>query len=250
MTKTLLIDPFHGASGDMLLASLVDAGCPVESIRNELTAMEELSQVTIEVERVTRGVFTAAQMAIGLPPDQTHRGLAAVRGIIQSAPTLGERVKERAVAAFTLLAEAEARVHGMSVDEIHFHEVGALDAIVDGGGFFVAVESLGREVLRYTRLVVGSGETDSMHGKIPVPAPATLELLKGHRLEFSGRGEELITPTAAAIVASSFEPLSPDAGFTPESFGSGAGARDSGPGRLPNNLRGALGRHRPLPAPL
>jgi uncharacterized protein (TIGR00299 family) protein len=248
MTKTLLIDPFHGASGDMLLASLVDAGCPVESIRNELTAMAELSQVTIEVERVTRGVFAAAQMAIGLPSDHTHRGLAAVRGIIQSAPKLGERVKEKAVAAFTLLAEAEARVHGMSVDDIHFHEVGALDAIVDVVGFFVAVESLGVEALRYTRLVVGSGETDSMHGKIPVPAPATLELLKGHRLEFSGHGEELITPTAAAIVASSFEPLSPEAGFTPESFGYGAGTRESGPGLLPNILRVSLGRMDAPPA--
>jgi uncharacterized protein (TIGR00299 family) protein len=242
MTKTVLIDPFHGASGDMLLASLVDAGCPVESIRSKLVAIAELSRVTIEVERITRGVFACAQMAIGLPPEHAHRGLSAVSSIIQSAPSLSERVKERSVAAFTMLAEAEARVHGMSVDEIHFHEVGALDAIIDVVGFFVAVEVLGVGALRYTRLVVGSGETESMHGKIPVPAPATLELLKGHRVEFSGSKEELITPTAAAIVASSFQPLPPDAGFIPETIGYGAGTRVSEPGDLPNILRVALGQ--------
>ncbi|MGD8415240.1 MAG: nickel pincer cofactor biosynthesis protein LarC [Candidatus Latescibacterota bacterium] len=248
MAKTLLIDPFHGASGDMLLASLVDAGCPVETIRGGLTSITELSKVKIDVERVTSGVFACARMKIDLPPEHAHRGLSAVSGIIQSAQSLSDRVKERSVAAFTLLAKAEARVHGMTVDEIHFHEVGALDAIVDVVGFFVAVESLGVESLRYTRLVVGSGETESMHGKIPVPAPATLELLEGHRVEFSGRNEELITPTAAAIVASSFEPLPPDAGFTPEALGYGAGTRKSKKGQLPNILRVALGRMDAAPA--
>lgn len=248
MNKTLLIDPFHGASGDMLLAALVDAGCPLETIRRQLSAIPELSNVTVAVERVTRGVFAGARMAIGLPGDRTHRGLASVSGIIRSAPELSEAVQESAVAAFTLLAEAEARVHGASVEDIHFHEVGALDAIVDVVGFYAAVEALAVDDLRYTRLVVGSGETGSMHGKIPVPAPATLELLKGHRLEFSGRGEELITPTAAAIVASSFGPMSPDQSFTPDSIGYGAGTRVSKSGELPNILRVALGRMAATPA--
>jgi hypothetical protein len=120
--------------------------------------------------------------------------------------------------------------------------VGALDAIVDVVGFYLAIEVLEVEALRYTRLVVGSGDTDSMHGKIPVPAPATLELLKGHRLEFSGRNQELLTPTAAAIIATAFEPLSPQAGFTPETIGYGAGTRESQKDRLPNILRVSLGR--------
>lgn len=241
MTKILLIDPFNGASGDMFLASLIDAGCPLDGLRETLLTIPALAGVTVDIERVERGVFAAARLVVGLPDDQTHRGLGQVREIIEAAPSLGERVKVRALDAFTRLANAEARVHGMTVDDVHFHEVGALDAIVDIVGFFAAVDLLGVESFRYTRLVVGSGETESLHGDIPVPAPATLELLKGHRLEFSGRGEELVTPTAAAIISSVFEPLPRDVGFTPESFGYGAGTRDAGVGRLPNVLRVSLG---------
>jgi uncharacterized protein (TIGR00299 family) protein len=249
MTKTLLIDPFNGASGDMLLASLIDAGCPLDTVRDQLRAIPALEQVTIDVERVRRGAFEAARMVIGLPAgDPAHRGLAAVRGIIEAAPALGEDVKARAAETFTRLAEAEARVHGVTVDEIHFHEVGALDAIVDVVGFFVAVEALGIEAQRYTRLVLGGGKTGSEHGEIPVPAPATLELLTGHRVQFSDRSEELFTPTAAAIVSTVFEPLSDQAGFTPEVLGYGAGTREAGKGRLPNILRVSLGRVHEVPA--
>lgn len=242
MVKTLLIDPFSGASGDMLLASLVDAGCPLDRLRETVLAVPALAGVTVDVERVERGVFAAGRLVVDLPDDQTHRGLGQIREIIETAPSLGDRVRARALDAFSRLALAEAHVHGMNVDDVHFHEVGALDAIVDIVGFFVAVELLGIDSMRYTRLVVGSGETESLHGDIPVPAPATLELLKGHRLEFSGRTEELITPTAAAIVSTVFEPLPNGAGFMPERIGYGAGNRDSGKGRLPNVLRVAVGR--------
>jgi uncharacterized protein (TIGR00299 family) protein len=249
MMKTLLIDPFHGASGDMLLAALVDAGCPLEEIRDQLLAIPALSHVTVEVERVKAGAFEAARMVIGLPAgDRAHRGLTAVSEIIQAAPELDEGVKTRAVKTFTRLAEAEARVHGVTVNDVHFHEVGALDAIVDVVGFFIAVETLGVEAQRYTRLVVGGGKTQSMHGEIPVPAPATLELLTGHRLQFSDRNEELITPTAAAIIATAFEPLPEQAGFTPDTLGYGSGTRQSEAGRLPNILRVALGRLDEAPA--
>jgi uncharacterized protein (TIGR00299 family) protein len=249
MTKTLLIDPFSGASGDMLLAALVDAGCPWETIRDRMLAIPALSRVTIGVDRVKRGAFEAAQMVIGLPDgDHPHRGLAAVREIVESAPELGEGVVARSLKTFEKLAEVEARVHGVTVDDVHFHEVGALDAIVDVVGFFVALETLGITAQRYTRLVVGGGKTGSMHGEIPVPAPATLELLAGHRLQFSDRDEELITPTAAAIIAAVFEPLQEQDGFTPESVGYGAGTRESKTGRLPNILRVALGQLHEAPA--
>jgi uncharacterized protein (TIGR00299 family) protein len=241
VTKALLIDPFNGASGDMLLGALVDAGYPLASLREKLLAIPALRGVTIDVEKVKRGMFAASRIAIGLPGEQRHRGLGDVREIIEKAPNLGDGVKARAVAAFTRLAEAEARVHGVTVDEVHFHEVGALDAIVDVVGFSAAVEELGIESLLYTRLVVGTGGTNSQHGEIPLPAPATLESLAGHRLHFSDRMEELITPTAAAIISAGFEPLAGDAGFTPEVFGYGAGTRESGPGNLPNILRLAIG---------
>jgi len=241
MKKTLLIDPFSGASGDMLLAALIDAGCPLDGLCEKLLAVPALAGATIEVENVQRGPFAAARMVIGLPDDRTHRGLADVRKIVESAPTLEAHVRAGVLDTFTRLAEAEARVHGVGVDDIHFHEVGALDAIVDVVGFHLAVDALGIEALRYTRLTVGAGETKSMHGNIPLPAPATLELLKDHSLHFSGRDEELITPTAAAIVATGFEPLVPEAGFAPESFGYGAGTRESKEGGLPNILRVAIG---------
>lgn len=230
------------------MAALVDAGCPLDRLRETLLAIPALSQVKIDTERVERGVFAASRLVVGLPDDRTHRGLGQVSEIIEGAPSLDGRIRERALDTFTRLAGAEARVHGMTVDEVHFHEVGALDAIVDIVGFYAAVQLLGIDSLRYTRLVLGSGETESLHGDIPVPAPATLELLRGHRVEFSGRSEELITPTAAAIISASFEPLPRDEGFTPESIGYGAGTRDAGAGRLPNVLRAALGRVEETPA--
>lgn len=242
MTKTLLIDPFSGASGDMLLGALIDTGYPLSSLRDELLSIPVLAEVKIDVEKVTRGVFAASRMVIQLPDEHTHRGLGDVREIVETAPSLSDRVKSRAVGTFTRLAEAEARVHGMSVDDVHFHEVGALDAIVDVVGFYAAVEGLGIKTLRYTQLGLGSGKTNSQHGEIPLPAPATLELLEGHRLEFTGRKEELVTPTAAAIISAGFEPLPTGAGFTPEAFGYGAGSRDAGSGKLPNILRVAIGR--------
>jgi uncharacterized protein (TIGR00299 family) protein len=232
----------------MLLSALVDAGCPIERLREQLLSIPALVKVSIDVEKVERGAFSANRMIIKLPDDRAHRGLGDIRGIIAAAPSLGERVRARALETFAFLAQAEARVHGVSIEDVHFHEVGALDAVLDVVGFYVAVQALGIESLRYTRLMVGSGETKSMHGKIPVPAPATLELLKGHRVEFTGRGEELITPTAAAIVAAGFEPMPPDAGFTAEKLGYGAGTREGEPGRLPNVLRVAVGRLEESPA--
>jgi uncharacterized protein (TIGR00299 family) protein len=242
MKKALLIDPFSGASGDMMLGALVDAGYELELLRNKLRAIPALASVTIDCEKVERGMFAASRLLIRLPEERTHRGLGDVREIIETAPSLEEAVKLRAISTFSRLAEAEARVHGVTADDVHFHEVGALDAIVDVVGFHTAVADMGIASFRYTSLVVGSGKTDSQHGEIPLPAPATLELLQGHPVEFSGRKEELITPTAAAIVASGFEPLSSDTSFTPETFGYGAGTRDGTKDQLPNILRIAVGR--------
>ncbi|MCK5713372.1 MAG: DUF111 family protein, partial [Hyphomicrobiaceae bacterium] len=164
MKKALLIDPFSGASGDMLLAALVDAGYELELLRDKLLAIPALASVTIDCEKVERGMFAASRLLIGLPEDLIHRGLGDVREVIETAPSLDEAVKLRAIATFSRLAEAEARVHGVTVDEVHFHEVGALDAIVDVVGFHAAVEEMGIASFRYTSLVVGSGKTDSQHG--------------------------------------------------------------------------------------
>jgi uncharacterized protein (TIGR00299 family) protein len=236
----LLIDPFHGVSGDMLLAALVDAGLSIDELKKELLGIPVLSEVSMETRRVKRGFFSASQMVIELPHEHAHRGLNKITEIINEADALSERVKIRAVETFTLLAEAEAKVHGFTKDEVHFHEVGALDAILDIVGFFVAVERMGIDELRYTDLVLGSGTTTCQHGEIPLPAPATAELLQGHRVRYSGKKEELITPTAAAIIATAFEPLSPESTVIADAMGYGAGTRE-GEG-LPNILRVSVGR--------
>ena len=239
MKKILLIDPFHGASGDMLLASLVDAGLDLETLSRQLNGVPVLAEAGISAHKVKRGFFTATRLDINLPHEHAHRGLSQVTEIIESAPGLSPAVKSRAAAAFDVLAGAEATVHGTSKDEVHFHEVGALDAILDIVGFYLAVEQLDVSDMRYTEIVLGSGTTQCQHGEIPLPAPATLELLKGHAVRYSGIKEELVTPTAAAIIASGFTALPPQLGVIAEKIGYGAGTRE-GEG-LPNILRASIG---------
>jgi len=240
MTKLLLIDPFSGASGDMLLAALLDAGAPIEALREQVLAIPALSKLTIDIEPVRRGAFAARRLRVEMPPEHAHRGLSDVLEIVDSAPGLSDSVREHARETFTRLAEVEARMHGTSVDEVHFHEVGALDAILDVVGFYVLAESLGLAGFAYTKLVLGGGTAMSAHGEIPVPSPATLELLKGHPVTFSDREEELVTPTAAAIIATVFKPVGADAAFVGHHYGYGAGSREN-PEGLPNVLRALVG---------
>jgi len=239
MSRVLLIDPFSGASGDMLLSALIDAGADVARIREQVLSIKELSGVGIEVVDVKRGPFRASQLKVDLPHEHVHRGLSDVTRIIENAKNLSDGTRRRACATFRRLAVAEAKVHGMTVDDVHFHEVGALDAILDIVGFYVASELVGVTEFFYTRLVVGGGQAKSAHGVIPVPSPATLELLAGHAVSFSGRQEELLTPTAAAIIAESFRPIGPDRSITVGSMGYGAGTRESVD--LPNILRATVG---------
>lgn len=237
--KTLLIDPFSGTGGDMLLAALVDAGVPLDALRERLLSVPALSGATIDVADEMRGFLAAKRLVVDLPPDPPHRHLADVVALIDASP-LRERVKSRAKDTFSRLAEVEARIHGTTVEKIHFHEVGALDAILDIVGFYVAADLLGVERFLYTTLALGAGSASAQHGAIPVPAPATLELLEGHRVVFTGRFEELVTPTAAAIVATVFQPIGTSESLVPQSVGYGAGSRAGG-GGMPNAVRVVVG---------
>ncbi|MDH3196634.1 MAG: nickel pincer cofactor biosynthesis protein LarC [Candidatus Krumholzibacteria bacterium] len=242
MTRALVIDPFSGAGGDMLIAALVDAGAPLEAIREQVLSMPALAGASLDAPAVKRGAFAARQLAVELPHDHTHRGLPEVTAIIDAAPVLSPAVRARAKETFTRLAETEAKLHGTTPDRVHFHEVGALDAILDVTGFYVAAEALGVERFFYTRLVVGGGgEADTAHGKVPVAAPATIELLRDHAIAFSHRTEELLTPTAAAIIATVFSALGEDRRVTPRATGYGAGTRVGAPDALPNILRVIVG---------
>ncbi|NIM19993.1 MAG: nickel pincer cofactor biosynthesis protein LarC [Candidatus Latescibacteria bacterium] len=238
MSKALLIDPFSGASGDMLLSVMIDLGAPFESLLAAISSIPVLSKAEVNRSKVKRGVIRATKLEMNLPDDTVHRSLGTILDIIDAAD-LEVAVKERAAGTFRRLAEAEAKVHGIDVEEVRFHETGALDAIVDIIGFHLTVEHISPEKCFYTEIALGSGKVRCEHGEIPIPAPATLELLTGHRVIFSERKEELITPTAAAIIASMFEPLPRNAHVRLDKVGYGAGTRDSG--GLPNVLRAVLG---------
>ncbi len=197
------VDCFSGVSGDMLLGALLHAGAPLEELRAGLAALP-LAGYTLEAAAVSdhgiRGV--RAQVRLDGAADHTHRRLAEVAAII-AAGGLPARASERALAIFQRLAEAEGAVHGVAPEEITFHEVGAIDSIVDTVGVALGLELLGVDDLYCSELPLTSGRVRSAHGPLPVPAPATLELLKGTAAIWRpvATDGELVTPTGAAVVA-------------------------------------------------
>lgn len=235
--RIAILDCFSGASGDMLLGALVDAGLPLEALSGEIERLP-CGPIRLRAEKVMRAGLQATQVHVEAPHEHAHRGLGDITTIIRGAD-LPERVKERAIAVFTRLGEAEAAVHGCPIDHIHFHEVGALDAIADIVGAAVGLEHLGIDRLLFGTLHLGGGTIRAAHGTLPVPAPATARLVKGLRCEMGPVEMELLTPTAAAILTALGK--QEDAGeFTPESIGYGAGSRDIP--HHPNVLRLTLGR--------
>lgn len=232
-------DCFSGISGDMVLGAFADAGLSLAKLRSELKKLG-LDGYAISAEKVSRNHLRGTQVRIRVAKTakQPHRHLDDIVKLINGS-RLSKRVKADAAAIFTRLGEAEAAVHGVPVEKVHFHEVGAVDSILDIVGAAVAIEQLGIERVTSSPLALGSGTVKIAHGELPVPVPATMELLKGVPVYQSGVAHELVTPTGAAIVthyATSF------AGFpamTVERIGYGAGTRVI-EGR-PNLLRVVIG---------
>jgi uncharacterized protein (TIGR00299 family) protein len=235
--KLAYFDCVSGISGDMTLAALVSAGWPAEELR-AIPERLKLSGVEIEVSPVTRGPFAALRVDVRAPGKQPHRHLKHVRELIESGD-LTPGIRERALATFQRLAQAEAEVHGSTVEKVHFHEVGALDALVDIVGACAGLEALGVEQLYCSTLPLGGGTVTCEHGVIPVPAPATALLLRGAPVRMGPVEMELVTPTGAALVAARVERWGGPPPFRLEAVGTGAGARDL-PGH-PNVLRLLLG---------
>lgn len=201
MTRIVYFDCYSGASGDMLLGALLHAGLALEDLKDDLAKLD-LQGYNLTLEPQVKGAIVGQKFdVVDLADEHPARNLAVVRGLIEGSE-LPERVKARSVSVFTRLAEAEARVHGTTVDAIHFHEVGAVDAVVDIVGFCCAVERLGIEGIYASALPLGSGMVKTEHGLLPVPAPATLELLAatGVPIAPSDAPGELVTPTGAAIL--------------------------------------------------
>lgn len=236
-------DCFSGISGDMTLGALLHAGLDEQAWRNELAKLDIPGYEVTAEPVVKEGIAAMDVDVILLDQDQGHgRHLSDIRDIIGKS-ALAESVQRRAVGAFTRLANAEAKIHGMSPDTIHFHEVGAIDAIVDIVGACIGLEMLGIEKVYASPLPFNRGWVECAHGTMPVPAPATMELLLGFKLRPDDRPKELITPTGAALLAEFAErdPLGAIAElppFVPKAIGYGAGKRDSW---IPNLLRIAIG---------
>ncbi|MDE3178948.1 MAG: LarC family nickel insertion protein, partial [Acidobacteriota bacterium] len=199
MTRIAYLDASSGISGDMLIAALLDAGLEEQPF---LAGLRTIAAGPFEFKRsrVLRSGLAGAHIEFAAPERQPHRHLSHIEKLINESG-LPTRVKERALAIFTRLAEAEGKLHAKPPGEVHFHEVGAVDAILDIAGACLGVELLGIEELCCSPLNVGAGRVDAAHGSLPVPAPATAELLKGLPVFSSGVEGELVTPTGAAIVA-------------------------------------------------
>ncbi len=231
-------DCFSGISGDMILGALVDAGVPIETLRAELEKLR-VQGYEITALKVMRAGIAATKVHVCLDEkEQPARHLADIRQIIESS-SLASSVMKKSIAIFERLAEAEAKVHGTTLDRVHFHEVGAVDAIVDIVGAAIGLEILGITEVRASALNLGSGTIQTAHGTLPVPAPATVELLTGIPCYGSSIPFELTTPTGAAIltgVCSSFGPLPQ---IKTDRVAYGAGGRDI-PGQ-PNVLRLMIG---------
>jgi uncharacterized protein (TIGR00299 family) protein len=236
--KIAYFDCFSGASGDMILGALLDAGLELELLRQELTKLP-LSHFEVRQKKVRKNGLggTQAEVIIDHHHHHHHRHLYHIEEIIESS-SLSEGVKHQSLKIFRRLAEAEARVHRTTVEHIHFHEVGAMDAIIDVVGSVAGLAALGVERIYCSPLHVGSGTVQCAHGILPVPAPATAELIKGVPFYSRGVEGELLTPTGAAILttlATSFGPL-PSMSF--EQIGYGAGTADLA---MPNLLRVFMG---------
>jgi pyridinium-3,5-bisthiocarboxylic acid mononucleotide nickel chelatase len=199
LDKIAHFDCFSGISGDMLLGALLDLGLGAELLRDALQQLP-LSGYRLEIGKETRGAIAGTRCQVVMQHEpHAHRHLADIRAMI-TASALDGGVKERSLAIFERLAQAEAGVHGIPVERVHFHEVGAIDAIVDVVGSVVGLQLLGIDAISASRIPLGQGMITCQHGVLPIPAPATVRLLQGVPVYDNGIQRELVTPTGAAIL--------------------------------------------------
>jgi uncharacterized protein (TIGR00299 family) protein len=222
--RIAILDPFSGISGDMFLGALLDAGLD-ESFLMSLPATLGIEGVTVRIGRVSRGQIACRKVDFDIPPQPHGRHLKHIRAIVEATPA-PERVKSKAMEAFTLITECEAAIHGTTVERVHLHEVGSVDAILDIVGSVWGLEMLGIERVYSGTIPLGDGFVDTAHGRMAVPTAATLRLLEGLPVRPGPEGSgELVTPTGAALVRV-LSRGAPPAEFTPRASGFGAGTKE------------------------
>jgi len=235
--KTLYFDCFAGASGDMILGALVDAGVDPRALIDQLRLLS-VEGWKIDFEKVDRSGIGSTYARVETAHEHAHRHLSDILKIIYQSQ-LSQGVKDRAALIFSRLAEAEARVHNQPIEKIHFHEVGAIDAIIDVCGAAIGFDLLGVSEFISSPLRVGFGMAQMAHGRFPIPPPAVAELLKDKPIYAGDIEGEFVTPTGAAIITSVCERFENLPAMKIESTGCGAGTRD--PKGFPNALRIFLG---------
>ena len=223
-TCAAYLDCFSGISGDMVLGALVDAGADLRAIERELRKLG-LEAWSISAEKVKRRGISATRVKVEAREEHHHRGLTAILKMIEGAG-LAPRAADRAKKIFTRLGGADAQIHGVPLEQVHFHDVGAMDSIIDSVGAAIGFELLGVDEFACSAFDVGAGQVRAAHGVLPVPAPATAELLRGAPTYSSGIAHELVTPTGAAIattLATRYAEMPP---MTLRAVGYGAGLAD------------------------
>jgi uncharacterized protein (TIGR00299 family) protein len=227
-TRVGYLDASSGLAGDMFLGAAIDAGCSLSELEEVVRALG-LTDVRLRATRVLRQGVSGTHVAVETGHDHHARHLPDILRLLEQSTLPGE-VVTAASAAFVRLAEVEARIHGCRPDDVHFHEVGAKDALVDIVGAFAAKRALGLEKIYGSPVPLGSGQVKCAHGLIPIPAPATVALLEGWPVIAGGPEGEMVTPTGALVLrqlAGEWQPCPP---FQLEKTGYGAGTRDD-PGR-------------------
>jgi len=234
----IYVDAFSGVSGDMLLGALLDAGAAEQELRRRLGTLP-ITGYELRVRKESRKGLQATRAEVRLAhAEHHHRGLRDVLAVIDGADLPG-RAAEWSKVVFSRLAEAEAKVHGTTPDKVHFHEVGAVDAIVDIVGTCTGLVLLGVERLASSPLPLGSGYVHAAHGRLPVPAPAVVELVRGVPTAECDEPGELTTPTGAAVLVTLAEAFGTMPAMVPQAIGYGAGARRGQD--VPNVLRVVVG---------
>jgi len=226
-------DCFSGISGDMALGALLDLGIPVEWLQERLKKIP-LETFDIKVEQVLRNGLKAQNVFVNVKDDGKSRNYKEIRLLIEASP-LSESVKNKSLKIFDRIAFAEAKIHQCPVEEVHFHEVGGVDAIVDIVGTALCLEHLGIKKIIASTIPLGRGFVLCSHGTLPIPAPATIEILKDVPVYGTQIENELVTPTGAAIIASIAESFGPIPQMNVEKIGYGAGKNNLG--NRPNLLR-------------
>ncbi len=235
--RILYFDCFSGVAGDMILGAFIDAGADTELLKS-LPAKMNLPQITIEIKKVVKNGLSATKVDVIYPKEDAHRHLSDIVEIIE-ASDISASAKTRAIKIFNKLAGAEAQIHGTDIENIHFHEVGALDAIIDITGTSVLLETLNVEKIFTSTISVGGGMVKMAHGLYPVPAPATTHLLENYDVKYGPVERELATPTGAAIIATLANNSNKLPPYSITNVGYGAGTAEFE--NVPNVLRVSIG---------